>query len=364
MKEVACVDLFCGAGGLTHGLIQAGISVVAGIDVDTACRYPFEINNGARFLAGDVADVKPADLKKLYAGARVRILAGCAPCQPFSTYSQRYETLTSPRWPLLYQFARLVKSIRPEIVTMENVPLVEKHSVFDDFVATLQNLGYKVWKEVVDCTQYGLPQNRRRMVILASLIGPIDLISPTHKKPRTVRDAIGALPAIEAGSTHDEDPFHVSSKLSSLNLSRIRASRPGGTWRDWPERLVADCHRRDSGRTYPSVYGRMTWDEPSPTVTTQFYGFGNGRFGHPEQDRAISLREGAILQGFPRQYAFVADNGAAHFKVLGRMIGNAVPVALGEAIGKSIIAHLGVAAQKHQAELKDVSNVCCNPLVA
>lgn len=356
MSEIACVDLFCGAGGLTHGLIRAGVPVVAGIDVDTACRYPFEINNGARFLANDITDVEPSNLKSLYGAARIRILAGCAPCQPFSTYSQRYDTHTSPRWPLLYQFARLVKSIRPEIVTMENVPLVEKHAVFDDFVTTLQMLGYKVWKNVVDCAQYGLPQNRRRMVILASLIGAIDLIPPIHKTPQTVRDAIGKLPAINAGSSDDEDPFHVSSKLLPLNLERIRVSRPGGTWRDWPDRLVAECHRRATGRTYPGVYGRMTWDEPSPTITTQFYGFGNGRFGHPEQDRALSLREGAILQGFPKNYAFVAEDAPLHFKVLGRMIGNAVPVALGKAIGESIISHLGVRAQTAQSAMAGTAN--------
>lgn len=364
MSDVACIDLFCGAGGLTHGLIRAGVPVVAGIDVDTACRYPFEANNGARFLAKDIKNVKPSDLNKLYGDAKIRILAGCAPCQPFSAYSQRYDTLTSPRWPLLYQFARLVKSVRPDIVTMENVPLVEKHAVFDDFVATLQRQGYKVWKSVVDCTQYGLPQTRRRMVILASLIGSIELISPTHKKPRTVKDAIGKLPAIGAGRVHDDDAFHVSSRLSDLNLERIRASHPGGTWRDWPERLVAECHRRETGRTYPGVYGRMTWEDPSPTITTQFYGFGNGRFGHPEQDRAISLREGAILQGFPKKYAFVTDDGPTHFKALGRMIGNAVPVALGEAIGQSIVTHLGVGAQTDQAKKGGTADVARKPLVA
>uniref|UniRef100_UPI0035B1DA26 DNA cytosine methyltransferase n=1 Tax=Paenirhodobacter enshiensis TaxID=1105367 RepID=UPI0035B1DA26 len=352
MSDIACIDLFCGAGGLTHGLIRAGIPVVAGIDVDIACRYPFEFNNGARFLTRDVGDVNSSDLNKLYGDAKIRVLAGCAPCQPFSAYSQRYDTMASPRWPLLYQFARLVKSIRPEIVTMENVPLVQRHAVFDDFVATLEQLGYRVWRDVVDCTKYGLPQSRRRMVILASLIGAIDLVAPTHKKPRTVMDAIGALPAIKAGDAHDEDSFHVSSKLSPLNLERIRASRPGGTWRDWPDRLVSECHRRESGRTYPGVYGRMEWNEPSPTMTTQFYGFGNGRFGHPEQDRAISLREGAILQGFPKHYAFVPNNGPIHFKALGRMIGNAVPVTLGETIGKSIISHLGLVARTTPIEGK------------
>lgn len=364
MSKVACIDLFCGAGGLTYGLMQAGIPVVGGIDVDTACRYPFETNNGARFISKDVKSVKPSELKKLYGDAEIRILAGCAPCQPFSTYSQRYDTLTSPRWPLLYQFARLIKSVRPDVVTMENVPLVKKHVVFDDFVATLRRLGYKVWQDVVDCTQYGLPQTRRRMVILASMIGPIELIAPTHEKPRTVRDAIGKLPPIGAGSVHKDDTFHVSSKLSDLNLGRIRASRAGGTWRDWPERLVAECHRRETGRTYPGVYGRMTWDDPSPTITTQFYGFGNGRFGHPEQDRAISLREGAILQGFPRDYVFVPKGNPTHFKVLGRMIGNAVPVVLGEVIGRSISAHLGSKAERKDQKERGVTDAARKPLVA
>jgi DNA (cytosine-5)-methyltransferase 1 len=364
MSRVACTDLFCGAGGLTHGLIQAGIPVVAGIDVDEACRYPFETNNNARFISKDIKNVKPADLKKLYGDAEIRILAGCAPCQPFSAYSQRYDTLTSPRWPLLYQFARLIKSVRPDVVTMENVPLVEKHAVFDDFVTTLRRLGYSVWQGVVDCTQYGLPQTRRRMVILASLIGPIELIAPTHEKPRTVKEAIGKLSAIEAGSAHEDDAFHMSSRLSDLNLERIRASRPGGTWRDWPKRLVAECHRKETGRTYPGVYGRMTWDDPAPTITTQFYGFGNGRFGHPEQDRGISLREGAILQGFPKDYAFVPEGGPTHFKVLGRMIGNAVPVVLGEAIGQSIAAHLGIEAGREDQEKGGVADVARKPLVA
>ena len=364
MSEVACIDLFCGAGGLTHGLIQSGVPVVAGIDVDVACRHPFEVNNGARFISKDINNVKPADLNKLYGDARVRVLAGCAPCQPFSTYSQRYDTLTSPRWPLLYQFARLVKSVRPDIVTMENVPLVEKHAVFDDFVTTLERLGYKVWKQVVDCTRYGLPQTRRRMVILASLVGKIELIAPTHDKPITVKDAIGNLPPIDAGAVHSEDVFHISSKLSELNLKRIRASSQGGTWRDWPDELVAECHRRATGHTYPGVYGRMSWDAPSPTMTTQFYGFGNGRFGHPDQDRAISLREGAILQGFPTKYAFVAEHGPTHFKALGRMIGNAVPVALGKAIGESIIDHLGISAATNLANSGGAPDATYKSLVA
>jgi DNA (cytosine-5)-methyltransferase 1 len=128
--------------------------------------------------------------------------------------------------------------------------------------------------------------------------------------------------------------------LSKLNLARIKASRPGGSWRDWPQHLVADCHRRSTGKSYPGVYGRMEWNEPSPTLTTQFYGFGSGRFGHPSQARGLSLREGAILQGFPQDYSFVPPGRTVQFKVLGRLIGNAVPVELGRVIGESILSHL------------------------
>ena len=173
--------------------------------------------------------------------------------------------------------------------------------------------------------------------------------------PLTVRDAIGSLSPIKAGSAHEDDALHTASKLSSLNLERIRASQPGGTWRGWPEYLIAECHRRRTGHTYPGVYGRMAWDVPTPTITTQFFGFGNGRFGHPEQDRAISLREGAILQGFPQKYAFAPDNTRIHFKALGRMIGNAVPVTLGRTIGHSIMRHIGFP--------ETIENPC-NPLVA
>jgi DNA (cytosine-5)-methyltransferase 1 len=162
------------------------------------------------------------------------------------------------------------------------------------------------------------------------------------KPPLTVREAIGHLPALNAGDTYEGDAMHRACKLSPLNVRRIRASQPGGNWRDWPTGLVAACHRQESGQTYPSVYGRMEWDRPSPTITTQFFGFGNGRFGHPEQDRAITLREGAILQSFPEDYEFAPEDQATSFATLGRLIGNAVPVRLGEAIGRSINKHLQI----------------------
>ncbi|MDE0307395.1 MAG: DNA (cytosine-5-)-methyltransferase [Albidovulum sp.] len=341
MNYVTCIDLFCGAGGLAHGLQKEGINVVAGVDIAESCRYPFEFNNFAKFIKKDVSEFSADQLNHLYGKSEIKVLAGCAPCQPFSTYSQRYDVLNSPRWGLLYQFDRLIKEIRPDLVTMENVPTVAKHEVFNDFVASIREQGYQVHQEIIDCSMYGLPQARIRMVVLASRLGPIEIVSPDRTISRTVRDAIGELPPITNGDGYYDDVLHKASKLSRLNVERIRASRPGGSWRDWPDHLIAACHRKETGRSFSGVYGRMEWDRPSPTLTTQFYGFGNGRFGHPDQERAISLREGAILQGFPISYSLVPEGAPIHFKTLGRMIGNAVPVTLGEVIGRSINRHLG-----------------------
>jgi len=341
MSKISCVDLFCGAGGLTHGFILEGIEVAAGIDMDPACRFPYETNNQSTFVQRDINTVSATELKEIFGEADVTILAGCAPCQPFSTYAQRYELDGKDgKWGLLYEFARLATGAKPDVITMENVPTVARHEVFHDFVDTLKRLGYNVWFDVVDSSHYGVPQMRRRMVLLASKHGDITMIEPTQEKPKTVRQAIGRLRPLSAGEAAPRDKLHVTSTLSEKNLKRIKVSKPGGTWRDWPKHLVADCHRAEGGRTYPGVYGRMEWDKPAPTMTTQCYGFGNGRFGHPEQDRAISLREAAILQSFPRDYVFVPKNGEVNFTVLGRLIGNAVPVALGRAIARSINMHL------------------------
>ena len=157
----------------------------------------------------------------------------------------------------------------------------------------------------------------------------------------TVAQSIGSLPPIEAGASPvDGDRLHQSCGLSALNLRRIRATPEGGGWQDWPKSLRLACHQRSSGKTYPSVYGRMKWDDLAPTITTQCYGLGNGRFGHPQQDRAISLREAALLQTFPADYQFAPEGAPILFKHIGRHIGNAVPVSLGTAIGLSIIEHV------------------------
>ena len=334
------IDLFCGAGGLTHGFKMEGLPIVAGIDLDPACKYPYEYNNNATFIERDVTDLNGEELRALFPSGAIQILAGCAPCQPFSTYSQRYDAMRDGKWSLLAEFGRISEELMPDVVTMENVPAVARHKVFRDFRGKLEELGYWVWAEVVECADYGVPQSRRRMVLLASRQGPIELIPPTYSKHRTVRSVIGRMTPIAAGTHGPRDRLHTASRLTPINKARIRVSKPGGSWRDWPEQLIADCHKVASGKTFPSVYGRMEWDKPAPTMTTQCFGFGNGRFGHPTQNRAISLREAAILQGFPRTYKFVRPGDPVEFSVVGRLIGNAVPVDLGRAIARSILGHL------------------------
>lgn len=347
LPATTAVDLFCGAGGLTRGLLDAGIPVAAGYDVDENCRFPYEHNNpGAKFQKVSVSELDGKSLECHYPDGHVRILVGCAPCQTFSRYTQGLDNKDDPKWTLLDEFARLIREVKPDIVSMENVPDLQRHAIFSRFLKTLKSEGFyftdNFEKQIVYCPNYGIPQHRRRLVVVASKLGPIELIPPTHdpKSHRTVRSALAKLEKIKAGETSLNDPLHRCSKLSPLNLRRIRHSKPGGTWRDWPDELIAKCHREKSGKSYPSVYGRMEWDQPSPTMTTQFFGFGNGRFGHPEQNRGISLREGAILQSFPENYQFVDEGGEYCFKTIGRLIGNAVPVRLGEVVGLTIRQHL------------------------
>ena len=284
------VDLFCGAGGLSYGMKQAGVEILAGIDIDPACRYPFESNVQAKFYHEDVAELSTAFLESLFADQTVRVLAGCAPCQPFSSYTNT-SAVREHEWQLLSKFGQAVAELRPEVVTMENVPRLERHSVFREFLAALDDSDYRYSYGVVRCANYGVPQTRRRLVLLASRLGDINLIPPTHDRHEfvTVRDSIQNLDEIKAGDQSTADHLHKSSGLSDKNLERIRSSNPGGTWRDWDAELQAACHSRKSGRSYPSVYGRMQWEEPAPTITTQFHGYGNGRFGHPTQDRVLSL---------------------------------------------------------------------------
>lgn len=341
MPVASVIDIFCGAGGLSHGFFLENFVVACGIDADTECRYAFAHNNDAPFVCRDIVDIDPEDLQRKFTLGIPRVLVGCAPCQPFSKYTQARE---DPRWQLVDDFATLVTKIRPDVVSMENVPQLvnfKDGELFNSFIARLQESGYKVAWEIAFCPNFGVPQRRSRLVLIASLHGKPLLPKPTHEPSEyvTIRDVVGKMSPIAAGEVSPHDSLHRASRLSPLNLDRIRVSTPGGTWRDWPEHLVTDCHKRASGKSYLNVYGRMAWDEPAPTITTQFYGFGNGRFGHPDQDRAISLREGSILQSFPPTYEFVAPGQPIRLKSVGCLIGNAVPVELARAIARAVKGH-------------------------
>ena len=344
-RPIEAVDLFCGIGGLTKGLQQAGIRVVAGIDNDEKCRYGYESSNKTPFISKNIKDVSAKEIKSLYTKGAIKILAGCAPCQPYSGLNRRQRT-EEDNIPIK-KFAYLVKKIKPEIVTMENVRGLtdtKKYPIFSNFLKVLKKYKYEVWYNVVNAADYGVPQERKRLVLIASRIGKrIKMIDPTHKgKHISVKKAIGNLRAIRDGEVSLDDSLHRSRKLSPLNKKRIIATpKNGGGARNWDEELLLDCYKKESGQTYMgSVYGRMRWDNPAPTMTTQCIGLGNGRFGHPEQNRAISLREAAIFQTFPKNYVFFDPKEELIVSDTARFIGNAVPVKLGEAVGQSIVKHL------------------------
>lgn len=343
--NISAIDLFCGIGGLSYGLKKAGITVAAGIDLDVACKYAFEENVQGEFLHEDIVNIPGKVLKEKYWSDKeeIKILAGCAPCQPFSPHANKNKNRQkSEKWHLIDEFKRLVGETSPDIVTMENVPNLAKHEVFKGFFAFLSSNNYSVSYSNVYCPDYGIPQKRRRLVLLASRYGEIKLLSPTHSKENYVslQKAIGDLPLIKAGEVCGSDPLHRTMKLSDINLKRMKASKPNGTWLDWDDSLKLECHKKNTGNTYKAVYGRMSWKEPSSTITTQFYNYGTGRFGHPEQDRALTIREGALLQTFPPNYKFYKDEDQMGIKKLGVYIGNAVPVELGVVIGESILAHV------------------------
>jgi len=346
---VKVVDLYCGIGGLTHGLMLEGLEVVAGIDNDGSCKYGFEKNNRSKFLRREISRFTAKELRRLFRGATVKVLVGCAPCQPYSSLNRRKLPTKEARrrsYPM-YRFMTLIKRVKPEIVSMENVPDLSdarKYPVFQEFVETLRSLGYSVFFKRVDTSRFGVPQKRTRLVLLASRLGDdIALIPETHAAEDivTLRDAIGALPRLKDGEVDASDPLHRASKLNEINRRRIAATpRNGGSATSWARNLVPKCYRRKSGRSYMvSVYGRMRWGAPASTITTQFMTLGTGRFGHPSQNRAISLREAAKLQTFPDYYQF-APNNEVTIKHTARHIGNAVPVVLGRAIGKSIKKHI------------------------
>lgn len=341
-KDIKVIDLFSGIGGLTYGFKSAGLNVVAGIDNDATCEYGYKASNQTEFILKDIEDVTAKEIESLYGDADIKVLAGCAPCQPYSRLNQK--GATSQKMTPLKKFAELIKETQPHIVSMENVgglTNTKKYPVFEDFLNVLDELGYRYDYKVINTADYGVPQSRKRLVLLASRLGPISIPEPSHKQHITLREAIGDLPPIRDGEVHSADSLHYARKLSPLNLKRVKATpKNGGTQKSWPEELVLDCHKKESGKTFSSVYGRMWWDKPGPTMTTQCIGIGNGRYGHPDQDRAISLREAARIQTFPDSYTFFNPKENIKVGMIAKFIGNAVPVRLGEVLGQSIVDHV------------------------
>ena len=336
------LDLFCGGGGLTRGLLDAGIDVVAGVDIDPRVGQTYQANNSpSLFLQRDVRKIDPRELLEI-AAVRDRadlIVAGCAPCRTFSKH-QRNGGASGPDATLLSAFGKVVAGMRPGWVLVENVPgltQVRGYSAYRRFLGLLASLRYRISQGVLNACEHGVPQHRRRYVMLACRKAvpslPEPRFGPGRKPFETVRHWIAHYPELEAGEAHPAVPNHVASSLSEMNLVRLRATpRDGGDRTDWPSALELPCHRGRSS-SFSDVYGRMWWNRVAPTLTGKCNSLSNGRFGHPEQHRAISLREAASLQTFPDHYVF--HGLRSH---VARHIGNAVPVLLAEALGRQVLA--------------------------
>jgi DNA (cytosine-5)-methyltransferase 1 len=339
--SVKVFDFFSGCGGTSCGFSAAGMDIVLGLDVDEDSANTFRTNFPlAGFLNDDIRTMD-VDVLEPYIVDRAEpiLFCGCAPCQPFSKQN-RQKTKTDPRRNLLAEFGRFVAHWMPEYVFIENVPGMQKvkskTGPFKRFTSLLSQLGYQYTYEVLPARWFGVPQKRDRLVLLATLNGCVSLPTPTHGPERlpyaTVRDWIFGLPPLAAGAVDQDDPDHVAAKLSELNLRRIAHTPEGGSRDQWPDELWLDCHREHTGHT--DVYGRLSWDRPAAGLTTKCISFSNGRFGHPEQDRALSVREAARLQTFPLGYRFT---GTLQSKA--RQIGNAVPPLMAEVIGRQLVAH-------------------------
>lgn len=338
------IDFFCGGGGMTCGLRQAGVEVVAGVDFDNSVGDTYEANNpGSTFIHADIRRLRSNYFERHFDVHRNDdnlILVGCSPCQFYSIINTDHSKAEKSK-NLLGSFARFVDYYRPGFVLVENVPgiMTNRESILPTFLKLLHQMGYGNCEyKVVDMSRYGVPQSRKRFSLMASrLPNKVSLPVPDNHIS-VLREFIGEVngfPRIEAGHK-DNTPFnHTVAGLSERSLQRLRLTPHDGgnrlAWAQFPE-LQLKCYvgKDDS---FNDNYGRMWWNRPAPTITTRFYGISNGRFAHPEEDRAISIREGATLQTFPRDYEFVSGSiaGAA------RMIGNAVPCEYARRLGETVL---------------------------
>lgn len=320
------------------------MEIVAGIDMDADAASTFQTNfPEADFICRDIRAISTWELEKYLPRQRTKplLFSACAPCQPFSKQN-REKSAADQRATLLDELHRFVRCYRPEYIFLENVPGAQRLNPtggpIGRFLALLDELEYEVAYDVVDFLDYGVPQTRRRLVMMASLTGQFKLPAPTHgarhgKEPHsTVWEWIGDLPALDAGGICHDVPNHQAAALSATNLERLVSTPEGGDRRNWPDHLILPCHQGHEGHT--DVYGRLRRDRPASTLTTRCVSLSNGRFGHPLQNRALSLREAASLQTFPREFVFKGS-----FASMAMQIGNAVPVLLARRFGEAITAH-------------------------
>ncbi|MGE2689074.1 DNA cytosine methyltransferase [Mycolicibacterium pulveris] len=335
--EVSVFDFFAGCGGTSQGFSDAGLRITGALDHDENATATFK-NNFAHvsILQRDIRDVSIDEIEALTAGKGVRLFAGCAPCQPFSPQNKN-RSKSDPRRNLLQEFQRFVSALQPELIVVENVPglqAAKNKGPLGIFLRELARQGYEYDVGVLRALEFGVPQERRRLVVVASRLAIPVLPRPTHvvtrRPPRTVRSTIGHLRPIADGGVDSRDPDHAAMRLSDANKVRIRATPEGGDRRDWNRKLLPDCHLVHGGHT--DAYGRMWWDRPASGLTTRCLSYSNGRFGHPEQDRAISLREAALIQTFPPNFRFIGSLTSR-----GRQVGNAVPPTMARKIARSLL---------------------------
>lgn len=344
-KNIKAVDFFCSGGGMSSGMQQSGIDILAGIDFDESCKETYEANiKGAQFIHADVFELKEEDLQKqlsLKKNDDNLLLIGCSPCQYWSIIRSSKNRSEQSK-DLLKEFWRFVKYFNPGYVVVENVPGIlrrKDESGLGDFIEFLKSKDYKVHFGIHEVSEYGVPQHRRRFTLIANRVTGVELEPIKRKgKKQTVGDVIGEknrFPKVEAGHRDNTAFMHTVAGLKEINLKRLsQTEKDGGTRLAYFDSdLAIDCHKNDNVN-FKDSYGRMWWDRPSPTITTKFFSISNGRFAHPEENRAISLREGATLQSFPKTYVFKTTSSIAK---TARMIGNAVPPKYAEAIGKAIL---------------------------
>lgn len=344
-QKLVAVDFFCSAGGMTAGFRKAGINVLGGIDIDSSCKETYEVNNkGSVFINSDISKLLESELvQKLHIKTNDDnlIFIGCSPCQ-YYTNIQTEKKKSKKTKLLIEDFQRFIEYFKPGYIVIENVPGFEtkKDSPLQKFKNFLKQNKYAYDDGVINALYYNVPQKRRRYLLLATRVkDKIDLPKPEKNVDQLIlKNYIGGengFAKISAGHFDESSFLHTTAKLKEINLKRIKATpKNGGTrlaWKNNPE-LQLKCYE-GKDETFTDVYGRMFWNHPAPTLTTKFYSISNGRYGHPEEDRGISLREGAVLQTFPKNYKFVSKHPTA----IARMIGNAVPPQLSMRVATSIL---------------------------